>query len=326
MSDYAVTSEVLTAGLIVAVEVVRADLGAWEPEPGTTLQRRTGTLEVRVLEVLTGRLRAAAGEAVTLEVVERSSGSRIGDYYGLWSHVPTLPGSRLVAICDAASTDLRVALTEEHCDQLVEAAGVLDDLRLTLRLHRRHLTADRLLAEAERERGTGGAAFARYVWVAAREALRASAERFDALMRIAEDPATRIEAQETYLVSAYEDLTFTGSFPAAHRARLARAMLRSALDPRLGELREHLLTTYVPNLVAVPQPEPLTPDDVFAPAPGPEGERTVGERTAGERTAGEQGDAELRAALRTELADPRDPATTSPALLGWLTAGDEGRG
>ena len=299
MTTYAVTSEVLEAATIVQVVVDDAALGEWEPEPGTGFQRRTGTVTVRLADVLKGRITEPVGTSVTVDVVLRGTGSaRLGDVEGVWSHVPTDAGARLVAFCDAGARSLALALTEEHCQRLIVSGPVLADLRLAIGLQRRSPTADRLLAEAERQRAAGGAVFARYVWVAAREALRASLDRFDRLMAVAEDPATRVEAQETYLVSAYEDITFTRAYPSEHRARLTRAMLASTLDPRLGELRSTLLGVYVPNLIATAGPGPLTADEVLGsePAAAPD----------------------LRDVLRAELDDPRDPATTSLAVRAWL--------
>ena len=283
-----VTSEVLAAAVIVVVEVVSADLG---PDVRAGSTTRHGPIEVEVEEVLKGRITAAPGERLGIEVDVRAD-------VGIWSARTARAGLRLVAFCDGGSTDLRVLL-ESDLRALVAADDVLDDVRRVRSVQGRHLTADKLLLEAEQEREVAGATFARYVWVAAREALRTSAERFDRLMRVAEDDRTRVDAQEAYLLAAYEDITFTGEFPTAHRARLVRAMVASALDPRLGELRGLLLGTYVPNLVSAALPDPLAPDDVFGDAAG----------------------AALRAAVVTELDDPRDPATTSPALSAWLATG-----
>jgi hypothetical protein len=153
------------------------------------------------------------------------------DSYGIWAHVPTAPGTELVALCDGTGTDLGEQLTDEHCEQLVEAATVLEDLHLALGLDVRGSTADQLIEEADRLRARGGALFARYIWVNVRDAVVESPDRFDALMRIAENPQTTTAAQETYLMAAYEDATFTESWSAELRARLARAMFRAALDP-----------------------------------------------------------------------------------------------
>jgi hypothetical protein len=83
-------------------------------------------------------------------------------------------------------------------------------------------------------------------------------------MTIAEDPRTRPEARECYLVAAYEDATFTEAFSAEQEARLARALLRTALDPTAGELRTHILGTYLPNLIGEEPAARFTLDGVFA--------------------------------------------------------------
>lgn len=295
MSPTPVVSELLAAAVVVVVGVVAADLA---PGQLTASGQSHGTVEVEVEEVVKGRLAVGTGDRVVVPVTVQRE-------IGLWSARTARPGVRLVAFCDGTSTDLRALLTSEHCMRLALADSALDDVHLARSVQRRSPTADRLLHEAEQRRATAGGVFARYLWVAAREALRTSADRFDRLMRVAEDRGTRVEAQEAYLVSAYEDLTFTGEFPDTHRARLARAMLRSALDPRLGELRGILLGTYLPNVLTAPLPAPLVPDDVFAAGP--------------DLPAGADG-AALRDQLRAELDDRRDPATTSPALVAWLDA------
>jgi hypothetical protein len=261
MTESPVTSEILRSGLIVHFAIDGAELGDWQPEPDSALRRRTGKLRLRVLKVLKGRLTPDTAE---LTIVQRGTGtSRVMDYYGLWSHVDVTPGTELLAFCDN-QTDLATALTEEHCELLVDPAGPLPDVELALRVETQQLQADGLLIEAARVRAEGGAVFARYIWDRVRNAVVGSPTRFDALMRIAEDPVTRTDAQEVYLQAAYEDATFTESLDAAQRARLARAMFRTALDPAEGELRDQLLTTYLPNLVQAPVPDPLSNTEVFA--------------------------------------------------------------
>jgi hypothetical protein len=264
MTTYAVTSEVFTVATIVRVVVESAELGEWAPEAGTTLLRREGVVTVNLAEVFKGSVAETVGQTAAVPVVLRSSGAtRLGDFYALWAPTQVETGSDLVAFVDAVGLPLASALDAAHCVRLTWSAPLVADLRLALGSAVRHLTSDQLLAESERAGNTAGAFFARYVWVAAREALRASTDRFDRLMHVAEDPATRREAREAYLVAAYEDITFTGEFPEVSRARLARAMLRAAADPALGELQGNLLGTYLPNLVTAPLPQPLLPADVL---------------------------------------------------------------
>jgi len=294
MTETPVISEILDAGLIVHIRVVSEELGPWEPEEGG-MQQRSGRLAVEVVEILKGRLSVVAGDLVALNVVERgSAGGRIADYYGIWAHVSTTPGSELVAFCDSASDDLRVALTDEHCDELVPAELVLPDLRLAMTLDAENLTPDALLAEAARHRTEGGALFARYIWAKTRNAVVGSMDRFNALMQIAEDPRTRTEAQEAYLLAAYEDATFTEELAKAQRARLARSMFRTALEDDSAELREQLLDTFIPNLVEAEAPERLSASEVFT------DETDLGER------------------VRADATDPQT-STYSESLEAWLS-------
>jgi hypothetical protein len=290
MTATPVISEVVVAALIIHLRVEEEHMGPWQPDPDSGLLRRQGTLRLRVVDVLKGRLDIAPGESQELRIMERGTGSaRVQDYYGLWAHISTAPGSELVAFCDDATTDLAGQLTEEHCDQLVPARTVLDDLHLALGLQARHLTTAALLAEAGRRRAEGGPLFARWIWVTLRDALVASPARFEELMRIAEDPATRTDTQETYLRAAYEDATMTMDHTREQRARLARAMFRAALDPANEPLRDPLLATFIPNLVGAEVPEPLDAAAVF-------GDRAELERQV--RTAGVGG--ELAAWLSTD--------------------------
>jgi hypothetical protein len=296
-----VTSEVTEAAVVVAVEVVAVTLAPPAPDPRDGAPLRSGTVEVEVLEVLKGRVDAAAGDRVEVPVQLRSRAD-------LWADAA--PGQRYVAFCDGGSHDPAVLLAAGRCRQLA-SGDVVDDVRAVRAAQRRHPTTDRLLTEAWERRATAGEVWARYVWSASREALRTSPARLDRLLATAEDAGTRLDAQRAYLVAAYEDVTVTGAFPDAARARLVRAMLRSALDPQLRDLRSTLLGTWAPNLVAAPLPVPLTPDDVFGPPGAPDGPG------AGDAEPHPRGSA-LREAVAAELADPRDPATSSDALLAWL--------
>ncbi|MEU3461967.1 hypothetical protein ABZ721_18750 [Streptomyces sp. NPDC006733] len=296
MSGTPVVSEIAAAGLIVHVRVEARQFGPWQPGPDH-LPARAGTLDVRLLEVLQGTLTDPVGELVRIPVAERGGQDVVLDYYGLWSQVSTEAGSELVALCDGRTPHLADQLTEEHCGSLQPAPAMLPDLRLALALRARPLTVDQILARAGQVRADGGARFARFVWVQVRAAVVSSPERFDALMRIAEDPATRTDAQAAYLRAAYEDASVTESLDTAQRARLARAMFRTALDPAQRDLRDHLLTTFLPNLLATPHP--LSTADVFAQRP------------------------ELAARVR---ADDADDATSAygERLRQWLGPGGEG--
>ncbi|MGW1709119.1 hypothetical protein ACWCP8_27320 [Streptomyces sp. NPDC002206] len=260
MSQTPVISEIAAAGLIVHVRVESRQFGPWQPG-ADDLPERIGTLDVRLLEVLQGTLTDPVGDVVRIAVVERGGEDAVLDYYGLWSQVSTEAGSELVGLCDGSTPNLAGQLTEEHCTSLQPAESVLPDLRLALELRARHLTVDQILAQAGRLRAEGGARFARFVWVQVRQAVVSSPERFDVLMRIAEDPATRTDAQDAYLRAAYEDASVTESLDTGQRARLARAMFRTALDPAQRDLRDHLLTTFLPNLVEAP--DPLSSTEVF---------------------------------------------------------------
>ena len=110
MSGVAVISEVLQSPLIVHIEVVSEDLGEWRWVDGGWTERHDA-IGVRLRQVLRGSVDTAEGDVVELEVIKRGTGGGLVlDYYGIWTHVSTTPGTELVAFCDEASRDLRVAL------------------------------------------------------------------------------------------------------------------------------------------------------------------------------------------------------------------------
>lgn len=315
---WTVVSEVQQSPTIAAVVVESSAPGAWQVEPGSGLLVSRGTVSVRLAEVLKGRIDDKPGEVVDVAVaVRRSQQSRPSDRQGMWSQVPVDEGARLVAFADAGTRGLGALLTDAHLLQLTTSGPVIGDVRTAVAWQRRHLTVDRVLALADDAAATTGAVLARWVWVATRAATAGSPERFARLMAVAEDLRTRIDGQEAYLTSAYEDLTFSEAFGPQQRARLVQALTRTALDPRVGELRATVIGVWLPNLVRSAVPEPIGPDEAFSPGGG--------------SASGGQDPAALRDALRAELADPRDPVTTSATLLAWLDgdvtrAGTDGRG
>jgi hypothetical protein len=66
-------------------------------------------------------------------------------------------------------------------------------------------------------------------------------------------------------------------WPRAQRARLVRAMFRTALDPGGSTLYDQLMGTYIPNLVGTEVPDRLSPAEVF----GDQGELEEQVRSAG---------------------------------------------
>ncbi|MEV8377682.1 hypothetical protein AB0P21_33395 [Kribbella sp. NPDC056861] len=269
MTTTPVISEYAAAGLVVRLRIEDEQLPSWQGAAS-----RSGTLGVRVLETFKGAV--AANGVVQLPVVEHGGGGLVFDSYGIWAQVPTVPGTELVAFCDGTDPDLASQVSDEHCSYLVPAEVVLADLRLLQRL--RPLTADQWLVEADRVRADAGALFARCVWVQVREAVVTDADRFNLLMRIAENGETATEAQDAYLLAAYEDATVTGDLPTPSRARLVRAMFRAAFDPGSSALHERLVETFIPNLLQAPAP--IGVPEVFA------DQRELAERIRSEQLPG----------------------------------------
>lgn len=261
-------SEIVRADLITVIEIVAVSFGPWQPEANGGVQRRSATFDIRLLEVLKGEVTAEPGDVVRLDTVQRGTGgARVMDYYGLWSHVPTDPGTRLVAFSEGA-TDPAAALSEGPCFRLVPAEDAIDDVRAAVELAEQRLPTARFLDEAARLSRTRGGVFARYVWARARDAVGSSADAFERFLAIAEDPGTAPEARESYLTGVYEDATLTDDYTPAQEARLARAMFRVALDPTAGELRDQLRAVYLPGLLGHGAAPARDPEEVFSPEPG----------------------------------------------------------
>ncbi len=263
MTETAVRSEILHAGLIFSFVIDGQSFDRWTPEPDTDLQRRSGRLQLRIEAVRKGSLDQQLDQPFELAIIQRGTADRtVWDYYGLWSHTPTATGVRLTAFCDGEVTDARAALTDEHCDLLVATDDVDADLTMGLDLERRNASADEVLAEASRVKHSCGDLFGRYVWARTVDLLTESSDAFTRLMTMVEDPETTSEGRECYLIAAYEDATFSEIFTVEQEARLVRAMFRAALAPGRGELRSQILNTYIPNLVDH-EPSSLTVADVF---------------------------------------------------------------
>lgn len=265
--DTSVRSEIVESELIFSFVIEGQSFERWiEESDGRS--RRSGRLTLRIETIYKGSSAQQADDPFVVQIEQRANpDGGVKGYYGLWSNAPTATGTRLIAFAEGAGSTMSETLSDDHCQRLARSGGIEDGVRLAMSLETGNASGPEILTQAGAAKGQTGAVFARFVWVRTHDWVAASLDAFNQLMMIAEDPETRLESRESYLIAAYEDATLTEGFFAEHEVRLARAMFRTALDPTVGELRTHLLGTYLPNLVGVETAERLTRHAVFAGEP-----------------------------------------------------------
>jgi hypothetical protein len=273
-NDPSSESEVLRATAILLLRILDVQPSPWTEESPGLLAREVG-LRLEIEEILRGEVIQAAREPFDLAVVQRQPvGTRITDYYGLWSHVALEPGAELLAFCRGTSDDAGEQLTEDNCEQLLEhPQGPLADTRAALELEARGTSPQEILAAAEATAGEHGPIFARYVLAkskpAALSAEPSSAhlgvlgmaapqteDTFEDLMRRLEDPRTTPLARESYLRSTYQELGLMAVPPPERVARLIEALRRLLLLPEAASMHSNIQEVYLPNLLAMAHGEP----------------------------------------------------------------------
>lgn len=277
-------SEILRASTILLIRLGDVTFGPWVKEEQGDLMVCDVTMQVIIEEVLKGKVSQNLGEPFELKVQQRGTGGlRVMDYYGLWSHVTLAPGVRFVAFCPGASDDATILLTDDNCEQLVQADMALEDTKAALELEAQNLSAADILARAASLTGQRGDIFARYVlartkpqeltsfdaaaltsFAAAEVPSTPSSEALESLMKILEDPKTTAQARASYLTSIYEALGMMASPPRQWEVRLVQAMLKLLALPEATSLHPNIREVYLPNLLGLDKDPPrFSAEEVF---------------------------------------------------------------
>jgi hypothetical protein len=262
-------SDVIRATVIFVVKIARVTFGQWTEKKATALDHREVALQLILDDVLKGNVRQQPGSIIQLDVEQqRVAEYRVTDRYGLWSTVSLAEGRELIAFCTGTSDNVEVLLSESYCEQLVESALVLEDVREAMRLEQDERPVNEVLVAASELLDQRGDVFARYVLAKSKEIifarppsvamLRAEDEKepltshaFEAVMRIIEDPGTKPEARETYIRDVYEQLGLMEPVEQSFESRFILALLKVLLLANIGSVGEQIEEVYLPNLLGL---------------------------------------------------------------------------
>jgi hypothetical protein len=257
-------SEIKDATAIFLLRLETAVFGAWIRSPEGQ-RSRTAKLQFTLLEVFKGHLIQKPGEAFDLAVLQH--GDAGFEDPGLWSHVKMAPGTELIAFTNGPSNDARLLLSDRYCIRLPEASGVLDDTRAAMLIENENLPPVKVLTLAATSANRFGDLFARYVWSRIKNFVLDSDQVLDSYLRLVENPHTRSDARDAYLMGLDEDLGLRSRPRRESEIMLAQSMFRLLLLPEAQPLYPVISGVLLPNLLRADAKAPkYTPAEILGPA------------------------------------------------------------
>lgn len=251
-------SEILHSSIIFHFKIDKVEFGSWIPEGQSGLFTRVVKMQLQIQAVLKGTLDAAAQKPVELAVNQRGRPDGIVmDYYGLWSHIHIADGTELVAFCDGSSQHADILLKNDtHCHRLVPAThSVISDIRAALQVESLHVSRDESVALFQKAASGAGDIFARYMWEKlAPEALQPVV--FPRLINILTSSGTSNVVRDVLVSSLYDKITSSNSTPVENQVGFIRALIAILEKPGSGELDEHIVQMYLPNLLGLRKSRP----------------------------------------------------------------------
>jgi hypothetical protein len=312
-------SEVLRASAILLVRIAGMQTDPWHLSADKGWQVCQAHLTLELEEVLKGKVQQQPGESFALTVTLRDSLRPQGDP-GPWSRQPLTTGQQLVAFCEGAADDARVLLAEEHCETLLAAEMVLNDVQCAMALERSRSSVSRILDKAQKNTANLGDIFARYVWAktlprgeeAQFQAVglaplvggesasfdrktEAAGQVFARLMELLAGAPTDERARAAYLACAMNTINLMSPPPWNWEIHLIRALFTLLELPQAAAQRSAVGQVYLPNLLGLHGPSP---------------------RYQTEEIFGETGEA-------ARYLDALDRGQLDPALIRWLEGKDK---
>jgi hypothetical protein len=250
-------SEVLRSSTILLIRLDEIVYGAWAQEAQGDLMTRQVNMQVTIERILKGDVLQKANEPFGMEVQQRGTGGfRVMDYYGLWSDIDLVEGLRLVAFCSGESEDVKELLTDDNCEQLLDADIALADTEASVELEAQSLSSEELLARAAVLSSQRTDIFGRYVWGKVRNDAMNSLDIFEATVRILEDPDTTGGARESYLICIYEELGMMDLPDEQREIRLIVSMFRLLVLPEAEFISADIQEVYLPNILGLEDRRP----------------------------------------------------------------------
>lgn len=253
-------SLILRATHILVLQVVEVDDPPWTPRAAGG-EQRAATIQVRLDEVIKGRIDQPPGDVVRVQARQVRLGEAWGPMPGVWSNVRLDRGARLVAFSVSGSRDAATLLSDPAAVALLPTEAALPDVHLVARASPLGLAG--LLAEAQKVAPTLGHLFADDLWARYQAEALADFKSFAAVVAAMEWPDLHTVARSTLLMAIPDAVLGVEPPVTRYIDRLAVCMVRLLSMPAAKALHDNIVATFLPNLVDAGNPRSRPPASVF---------------------------------------------------------------
>jgi hypothetical protein len=171
---------------------------------------------------------------------------------GAWSEAPVEPGASVLVFSVAEpSADLATVLVEPACQRVLPSEVAPMGVRLAMRRERRELTISEFLTQAVGIAPSLDAIFVDYLSAQLTNPELARIETFERLTALLETPGITTATRANLLNAVIGSVSNSPIYSDAHLNRLAVALFRVALSPIDPNLRENVLSVYLPNHIGL---------------------------------------------------------------------------
>lgn len=257
-------SLILRATHVLVLQVIDVDERPWTPRAAGG-EERAPVLQVRLDEVIKGRIDQTPGQSVRVQARQVRLGEAWGPMPGVWSNVRLDPGLRLVAFSISGSRDAAALLSDPAAVALLPTETALPDVHRVARTAQLGLAG--LLAEARKDAPAMGYLFADYLWAKYQAESLADFKSFNAMLTAVEWPELNTVARSTLLMAIPDAVLGVDPPVTRHIDRLAVCMVRLLALPAAKALHDNIVGTFLPNLVDAGNPKSRPPASVFVDYP-----------------------------------------------------------
>jgi hypothetical protein len=234
------TSDILRATHIVEVAVESAEVSEWRRVSGRLLQRDL-ELTLRLVEVFKGEPELEPGATFAMHAVQSAPAiPRFFKVPGVWSGYQPKPGDRFVVFW-IGREPIRV----------VPSTAAAEDVRRAARAGVPELSIGATILASAAELEQWGFLFAQYLEARLPECFFDDYGSFDIYVGIVEDPRLSQAVRNVLMSAAYTKMMLYDPAPPVFVARLLAATARVLPTPQGANLREAVLSTYLPNLLGL---------------------------------------------------------------------------
>ncbi|MES2163575.1 MAG: hypothetical protein V4476_20650 [Pseudomonadota bacterium] len=243
-------SEILRATHILEVEVMAATAGEWLPEG--RFQRRAVTLDLILQKVWKGAMARFEHRDTEVVVMQYQPATPLyGAIPGAWSSVDLHEGAALIVFCSGPDGAWRRLLEEPCCRRVLPFEVAFADVALASEDGMPPLPLPLLLKRTMLRHDQYGPLFALYVAARFLELHRYDDDERAAILHALENPALPDVARRILYEELHVSLLLADPAPAALIRMLIESTLRVLDLPGSDVLRDHVLHTYLPNLLGI---------------------------------------------------------------------------